>query len=161
MEENLETVEEVGVKMLHFEKQYEKTKKGKIVKRLKAVHVQASISWVMDFIEKMKPTIHHWNQLKNVWTNINILLNSITNVAEIGLDVSENINIPVNKEPQSFHWGGFKVENTVYSVLSKSEGNRTYHPYISDDLTHKQAFVKVVGMGMLEQSINQSSFISP
>ena len=109
--------DDVTVKMLHFVRKQEKTRKGKIVKRLKAVPVQVNISWVMNFIGNMLPTIvHHRNLLKNFRTNIDIVTNSIQKVAEIGLDFSENITIPVNKEAQSFHWGGCKEERTIHSL---------------------------------------------
>ena len=74
-------------------------------------------------------------------------------MAEIGLHFSENITIPVNKEPQSLHWGGCKEEKTIRSGLSKSGGNKTYHPYISDDLRHDQALVKAVIMEMLNHNL--------
>ena len=50
----------------------------------------------------------------------------------------------------SLHWGGCKEVKTIHSGLSKSNGRKTYHPYISDDLTHDQAFVKVMIMRILE-----------
>ena len=43
------------VKMLHFVTREEKTKKGKLVKRLKAESVQANITWVLDFIVHNSP----------------------------------------------------------------------------------------------------------
>ena len=144
--------DEVTVKMLHFVKREEKTKKGKQIKRLKAQPVQANINWVVDFIEKMlTKIIHHRNLLRNFRTNIDTVLNVIEKVAEIGLDFSENVTIPVNKEPQSLHWAGCKEVKTVHSGLTKCNGNKTYHPYISDDLTHDQAFVKVVMMEILDE----------
>ena len=59
----------------------------------------------------------------------------------MGLDFSENITLPVNKEPQSLHWAGCKEQKTG---ITKVGGTKTYHPYLSDDLTHDQAFVKTV-----------------
>ena len=54
--------DDLSVQMLHFVKREEKTKKGKVVKRLKAEAVQASISWVLSFIEDLLPSIiHHRN----------------------------------------------------------------------------------------------------
>ena len=76
--------------MLHFVKREEKTKKGKLIKRLKAEPVQANINCVVDFFEKMlTKIIHHRNLLRNLRTNIDTALNVIEKVAEIGLDFSE------------------------------------------------------------------------
>ena len=70
--------------MLYFDKVESKTKKGKVVKRLKAVPVDANIPFVIDFIEKMLPKIiHHRNLLKNYRTNLGTLIESIENVKEI------------------------------------------------------------------------------
>ena len=71
-------------------------------------------------------------------------------MAELGLDFSENITLPVKEEPQSLHWGGCKAEITVHSGISRSNGNKTYHAHISDNLTHDQAFVKIVVQEMLD-----------
>ena len=139
------------VNMLHFVKRMEKTKKGKWVKRLKAEAVHANIPWVLNFIESFLPQIiHHRNLLKNYRTNIDTVMNAIDNVAELGMDFSENITIPVHKEPQSLYWGGCKEEKTVHSGLSKSDGGKTYHVHISDDMVHNQAFVKIIMKDMLD-----------
>ena len=139
LEEN--SNENITVKMLHFVQREETTKKGKTVNRLKAEAIDCNISWVLNFLETLLPSIiNHRNLLKNYCTNIETLINSVEHVAEIGLDFSENITLPVNKEPQSLHWGGCKEQKTVHSGLSRTGGTKTF---ISDDLTHDQAFVKV------------------
>ena len=61
------------------------------------------------------------------------------------------MTIPVNKESQSLHWAGCKEVKTVHSGLTKCNANKTYHPYISDDLTHDQAFVKVIMTEILDE----------
>ena len=143
--------DDLQVQMLHFVKKEEKTKKGKVVKRLKAEAVQANMSWVLSFIEDLLPRIiHHRNLLKNYRVNIEKVIDNISNVAEISLDFSENVTIPIQKEPLSMHWGGCKEEKTVHSGLSRSNGKKTYHAYLSDDMVHDQAFVKVAIMEILE-----------
>ena len=132
------------VKMLHFIKKEERTRKGKWVKRLKAVPVQANFKWLLKFTSEMLPKIvHHRNLLSNYRNNIQTLMNLIPQVTEIGLDFSENLTIPVPEEPLSLHWGGCKEDVTIHSGKSERDGVKTYHAYISDDLTHDQAFVKI------------------
>ena len=63
------------------------------------------------------------------------------------------------EEPPSYHWDGCKEEKTIHSGITKNrDGNKTYHPYISDDLTHDQAFVRAVMEEMLgEMDIEHGS----
>ena len=140
------------VKMLHFIKKEEKTRKGKTVKRLKAVPVQANFKWVLKFLSEMLPKIvHHRNLLSNYRNNIQNLIDLVPQVVEIGLDFSENLTIPVPEEPLSLHWGGCKESVTVHSGMSQCNGTKTYHAYISDDLTHDQAFVKIAIREILDE----------
>ena len=73
---------EITVKMLHFVQRKEKTKKGKMVKRLNAESVHANITCMLNFIEQM---------LQNDHMNIDIVMNI------------ENITLPVNREQHSLH----------------------------------------------------------
>ena len=67
------------------------------------------------------------------------------------IDFSENVTIPINKEPASMHWGGCKEENAEHSGLSRCNGTKTYNAYILDDVVHDQAFVKVAIMNIIEK----------
>ena len=55
------------------------------------------------------------------------------------MDFSENLTIPVSKEPQSLHWVNHQL--TVHSGIIKHNGTKTYVAYFSNDLTHDQTFV--------------------
>ena len=73
--------------MIYFEKREEKTRKGRIVKRLKTIFHQANLSFVLTFLEAMFPEIvDHQNLLKNFRTNIDDVLNSLEDIHEIWLD---------------------------------------------------------------------------
>ena len=60
----------------------------------------------------------------------------------LDIDFSENLSIPVKFEPQLMHW--HKATITVYSGILKLHGEKSYHPYLSNDKHHNQKFVKVV-----------------
>ena len=51
-------------------------------------------------------------------------------------------------EPQSLHW--HKHQITIHSGIVKCNGEKSYHPYVSDSRVHDQAFVKLVSTEMLE-----------
>ena len=53
-------------------------------------------------------------------------------------------------EPQSLHW--VKKQITVQSGIVKCNGEKTYHPYVSDCKTHDQAIVKLVVTEMLDST---------
>ena len=136
--------------MLYFDKIESMSKNGKISKRLKAVSIEVNISFVLDFIEKMLPNIiHHRNLLRNYRTNINTVLTNINNLIQLWIDFSEKLTIPVNKEIQSLHWS--REQKTIHSGILKFRGEKQYHPYISDDLKHDQAFVANVIENMLNE----------
>ena len=121
--------DQVTVKMLQFIKKEEQTRKGNVVKRLKAESVEANVSWVLNFLEELLPKIiHHRNLFKNYRTNLDTVINSIENITEVGLDFSENITLPVNKEPQSLHWAGCKEQKTVHSGITKVGGTKNIPP---------------------------------
>ena len=60
-------------------------------------------------------------------------------------------------EPQSLHWSHEEI--TVHSGILKVSGEKSYHPYLSDDRSHNQKFVKVVMGEMLNEipSIKEGS----
>ena len=61
------------------------------------------------------------------------------NHVSIDVDFSENLSVPVQFEPQSIHWSHSQV--TVHSGILKIDGEKFYHPYLSDDRKHDQKFV--------------------
>ena len=97
--------------------------------------------------------IHHRNLLKNYRSNIDIVIESIDHRVQLWLDFSENLTVPVKQEPQSLHWS--KEQKTVHSGILKMNGEKQYHPYMSDDLKHDQCFVSnVVGNMVAEVNIS-------
>ena len=65
------------------------------------------------------------------------------------IDFSENLQVPVRFEPQSFHWSHPQI--TVHSGLMKFNGQKTYHPYISSEKKYDHVFVKVAIKEMLAE----------
>ena len=138
------------VKMLYFKTVEETTTKGKNIKKLKALPVDANIPYVINFIEQMLPNIiHHRNLLKNYRSNIDVVIESIDHCVQLWLDFSENLTVPVKQEPQSLHWS--KEQKTVHSGILKMNGEKQYHPYMSDDLKHDQCFVSNVVENMVAE----------
>ena len=136
-------------KMLIFEKVKTITKKGKEIERLRPVPVNANVKYVVQFIESfLTNIINHRNLLKNYRTNIENVLLNIDGLIEIWVDFSENLTLQVKQEIQSLHWS--KEQVTVHSGITKQDGVKKYHPYISDDRVHDQCFVYNVINEMLE-----------
>ena len=52
-------------------------------------------------------------------------------------------------EPQSLHWAHEQI--SIHSGIIKSEGEKQYHPYLSEDKKHDQHFVHAVLQQMLQE----------
>ena len=141
--------DQTTVKFQYFIKEQVLNKKGKLVKRLKLVTTKADISFILSFISDMLSSIiHHRNQLKHYRNTIHNV-HQLFNAAVIDVDFSENLQVPVKYEPQSLHWSHEQV--TVHSGLMKFEGEKSYHPYLSDDKKHDQHVVEVALCEMIKE----------
>ena len=139
--------EDVTVKLMHFEYVETTTKKGAIVKHLRALSTDANIEFILDFISNLLPKIiNHRNQLKHYRYSIKSF-HDLFDALNIDIDFSENLLVPVKYEPQSLHWSHKQV--TIHSGILKLNGEKSYHPYISEDRQHDQSFVKIVIEEML------------
>ena len=139
--------EDVTVKLMHFESVETTTKKGAIVKRLRALSTDANVEFILDFISNLLPKIiNHRNQLKHYRHSIKTF-HDLFDALNTDIDFSENLLVPVKYEPQSLHWSHKQV--TIHSGILKLNGEKSYHPYISEDRQHDQSFVKIVIEEML------------
>ena len=135
---------EVVVKILSFEK---------IDNRLKPILKSKSMKGIIDFMAALLPKIiHHRNHLRHYRNSITTFRENF-NAVFIDIDFSENLSIPVHKEPQSLHWQHEQV--SVHSAIVKHHGCKEYHPYLSDDKKHDQKFVKVALSEILETITDQ------
>ena len=133
--------------MLIFRKVERITPKGKVIKPFRQ---NANIKFVVGFIDDMlTKIIHHRNLLKNYRSNIGVLLDNTNNLVLLWIDFSENLTIPIKQEPQSLHW--CKEQISVHSGISKQDGIKKYHPYLSDDIKHDQTFVLNVMQRMIDE----------
>ena len=57
----------------------------------------------------------------------------------VDVDFSENLSVPIKYEPQFLNWSHFQV--TVLSGTLKNSGEKSYHPYLSNNCKHDQVFV--------------------
>jgi len=137
------------VNMQHFEKVTIVTKKGKELKRLRAMSTKANMNFILNFISNLlSKIIHHRNHLKHYRSTIHGFKECF-NTLIIDIDFSENLSIPVKFEPQSLHWSHQQI--TVHSGLMKYLGTKSYHPYLSYDLKRDQQFVYCVLQQMLQE----------
>jgi len=122
--------------------------KGKTAKHLKPVCKESSLKEIVVFLNGILPNIvNHRNHLHHYRNVIQLFRNNF-HVLFMDIDFSENLTIPVKFEPQSMHW--YHETVTIPSGIIKLHGNKSYHPYISDDKKHDQKFVKIVLEEMLE-----------
>ena len=83
--------------------------------------------------------IHHRNQLRHYRSTIKTFRDELEDAIWIDVDLAENLNVPVKEEPQSLHW----AQVTVHSGISKVNGIKMYHPFLSSDRDHDQQIVAV------------------
>ena len=105
----------------------------------------------MEFVEQLLPTIvHHRTKLKLYRSSIKAFY-QLFDAVHIDIDFSENLTLDVKWELQSLHW--VKQQITVHSGIVKCNGEKVYHPYISDTKVHDQGFVKLALMEMLDTTV--------
>ena len=127
--------------MQHFVKEEVTTKEGKKLKKLRPQKTKASMSFIIQFIDNfLVKFIHHRNELKHFRSTIHTLRNHFA-TANLSVDLSENLKVPVKKEPQGMHWSHIQV--TVHSAVLKTSQGKQYHPYLSEDRKHDQQLTKV------------------
>ena len=127
-------------------------KNGETKLRLTVESLQVDVSFILHFIEKNLSTIiHHRNLLSNFRSVYPKVLEALSTI-EVSLDFSENLTLTLPEEIQSMYWGQAKTEISIHSGIFKSEGNKVYHPYLSNDLFHDQAFVYVTLNKMLSNT---------
>ena len=68
---------------------------------------------------------------------------------EVDIDFSEKLKVPLKYKPQSMHWSNSQV--IVHSGITKAAGEKTYHPYFSDDKVQDHVFVRVALTEMLAE----------
>ena len=117
-------------------------KKEKPVKRLIPLKEQVNAKYLIQFLKDILPgAVHHRNMLR-LYRNLKHRFIENLQCVYIDIDFSENLTIGIKWEPQSCHW--CKVQVTIHSGLVIINGVKVYHPYVSNDRVHDQAFVKLV-----------------
>ena len=116
-------------------------KHGEVKKVLSVESKDANIAFVVDYLDELLPKIvHHRNLLKNYRTVFPEVLQSFETL-EIHVDFSENLVLNLPEEIHSMYYGCAKRVITVHSGLVHQDGEKQYHPHLSDDLAHDQTFV--------------------
>ena len=62
----------------------------------------------------------------------------LKNSIHVDVDFVENLSIPVKFEPQLIHWCHHQV--SIHFGITKSNGEKLYHPYFSDDKVNDTVF---------------------
>ena len=110
-----------------------------------------NMTYLVKFVSSiLVDIIHHHNQLKHYRSSIHELEDAL-NAVVIDIDFSENLSVPVKFEPQSKQWDHEQV--TVHSGILNKGDTKYYHPYLSNDKTHDQSFVKCVIDEMIKDVI--------
>ena len=131
-----------------------KKKNGEVANKLTTVSKKSSLNDIVHFINQLFANIiNHRNHLKHYRNAIHKFRDSF-DALFIDIDFSENLKIPYKNEPQSVHWCYENI--TVHSGILKLHGDKSYHPYVSDDKKHGQVFVKIVLEKMIGTVENKS-----
>ena len=111
-------------------------------------HVNAE--FLVNFMRELLPKlVHHCNMLK-LYHNLKAAFLENLECTYINIDFSENLMVGIKWEPQSLHWS--KKQVTVHSGIVKVNGNKGYHPYVSNSRVHDQIFVKSALEEMIEST---------
>ena len=86
--------------------------------------------YLVEFIGNILPKIiHHRNILKLYRPSIKSFYQLFLD-ASIDIDFSENLTLGIKFDPRSLHW--VKKQITIHSGIVKCDGEKTYHPYVSN-----------------------------
>ena len=131
-----------SVPMQLFKKEEVTTKNSVTNKHLKLTQVSANLSYITNFISGfLESFIHHRNQLRHYRSTVQNFRECYETML-VDIDFSENLSVPVHQEIQSLHWSHGQV--TVHSGIIKQNGEKSYHPYLSNNKKHDQHFVHLV-----------------
>ena len=115
-----------------------KTKHGDEKKSLKQVSTEATLSYLVTFLQQVLPQIlHHQNELKH-FRSVAKDFCSQFNAVYMDMDYSENLAIPMKKQPQSLYWT--QEMCSIHSEIWKFKNGKIYHPAISSDQKHDQVW---------------------
>ena len=135
--------------MLHFEMMLVKTKHGDKRKRLKQVSTEATISYIVTFLQQVLPQIlHHQNELKHFQSVVKDFCSQF-NAVYMDMDYSENLTILMKKQPRSLYWT--QEVYSIHSGISKSKNGKIYHRTISSKKKHDQVFTNIVTKEMMSE----------
>ena len=144
---------DVSVMMQYFEKEKPgkiNKKTGKEVTVLNAIQRKHNLSFIVNFISDLLPgIIHHRNHLRHYRFCMPEILSLYENCITLDANFAENLKVPVKYESQTMHWCHQQI--TIHSGITKSNGEKTYHAYFSDDTTHDQVFVDTAMKEMLKE----------
>ena len=125
-------------------------KQGNPVTRLVPVQDHVNAKFLVNFMRELLPKlVHHGNMLK-LYHNLKAAFLENLECTYIDIDFSENLTVGIKWEPQSLHWS--KKQVTVHSGIVKVNGNKVYHPYVSNSRVHDQIFVKSALEEMIEST---------
>ena len=102
----------------------------------------------LNLLKKLLPeVVHHRNKLR-LFRNPKKIFMGFFECIYMDVDFAENLTIDIKWEPQSLHW--CKKQVTIHSgIVKTSDGQKTYHPYVSDSREHEQPFVSIAINKML------------
>jgi len=118
---------------------------------------QSSNSFVSFIDQRLSGILHHRNHLKHYQSTLAIFKEHFKTII-LYVDFSENLAVPVKYEPQSLHWRHQQI--TVHSGIGKVNGEKSYHPYQSNERTHDQHSVQLAISEMLRDvEINAGEYV--
>ena len=118
-----------------------------------------SMSEICDFIlEKLPAFVKHSNSHFRDCILWKIFKPNVTirNSALLTIDFSENLSIPVQKEPQSLYW--IRKQVSIMNGISDSE-EKTYHGHLSESRVHDQKYTKESLKRIIKAVPGQSQYV--
>ena len=135
---------DVTVHLVHFRREGSRdvsVKENMDVKRL--------LAFIYNLLGNL---IHHRNLLKHFRSCYPLMKDSLSSRSFfISADFSENLLIPLYKEPQSLHWSKKMV--SIHCSVVKEGDKKSYYGHISDDVIHDQSFVISVMISTIQAEI--------
>ena len=110
-------------------------------RKLAPVSDPLSLINIIDYvIKKLSKFMIHSNQTARDYLLWEQWLNHMSESTVITVDFSENLSLPLNKEPQSLYWARTQVSIHCGVGISNND-SKVYFGHLSEDLKHDQSFI--------------------
>ena len=151
----------IYVKFTHFETRKILDANNKEKSKLIPIIENANMAYFSSYLtEKIKKFVFHSNANTRDYILWKIFVDDLNFIESplVTIDFSENLQIPIQKEPQSLYWVR-KAISILCGITNVGKYGKTYHGMLSEDRDHDQTYTYEGLMGIISTSPIRSNIV--